>query len=190
MYMDYSKLWKLLLEKNLSKTDLLTLTGISSRVMAKLSQNETVTTETLGRICTALHCDVSDIVECAAKETRTLYEAYRREGTCTEEDSFCKTVRFSFGGENYAVCLLRETADRRTHIGCEEDGTVHFQKVSPEGDILHTSVFRFSRMPEETGILLVKGNPASLSGPEESSGILTMTEAAFKVFVAKNPSLK
>ena len=45
MYIDYSKLWKLLIDKGMSKTDLLNLTGISSRVLAKLSKNQTVTTE-------------------------------------------------------------------------------------------------------------------------------------------------
>ena len=38
MYMDYSKLWKLLIDKGMAKTDLLELTGISSRVLAKLSK--------------------------------------------------------------------------------------------------------------------------------------------------------
>ena len=63
MYMDYSKLWKLLVDKSMSKTDLMEITGISSRVLAKLSKNETVTTDTIARICFALNCDVGDILK-------------------------------------------------------------------------------------------------------------------------------
>ena len=54
MYIAYSKLWKLLIDKGISKTDLMELTGMSSRVLAKLSKNETVTTDTVARICSAL----------------------------------------------------------------------------------------------------------------------------------------
>ncbi|MBR5943291.1 MAG: helix-turn-helix transcriptional regulator, partial [Clostridia bacterium] len=42
MFMDYSKLWKLLAEKDLSKSDLMELTGLSSRIIAKLNSNKTV----------------------------------------------------------------------------------------------------------------------------------------------------
>jgi DNA (cytosine-5)-methyltransferase 1 len=66
--MDYSKLWKLLIDKGMSKTDLLSLTGISSRVLAKLSKNETVTTDTLARICAALECNVGDIMDATKQE--------------------------------------------------------------------------------------------------------------------------
>ena len=63
MYIDYSKLWKRLIDKNITKTELMQLTGISSRIIAKLTKNETVTTETLIKICSALNCDISDIME-------------------------------------------------------------------------------------------------------------------------------
>ena len=181
MYMDYSKLWKLLLEKNIRKTDLLNLTGISSRVMAKLSKNETVTTETLGRICTALHCDVSDIVECASEEARSLYEAYRRQKSRISGRTLTQTVRFSFQGQNYAVCLLREPVNRRTEIRYDTSGTVHFRNFSKEGLLLKNAGFSFLPLPGEIGILLLKGNPGNLSTPEEKP-FLVMTEAAFKVF--------
>ena len=50
MYIDYSKLWKLLIDKNMTKTELMDETGLSSRIIAKLSKNETVTTETLVKL--------------------------------------------------------------------------------------------------------------------------------------------
>ena len=63
MKMSYNKLWKLLIDKQLKKSDLRTLAGISSSSLAKLGKDENVTTEVLVRICNVLQCDVSDIME-------------------------------------------------------------------------------------------------------------------------------
>ena len=59
----YNKLWKLLIDRKLKKKDLLTLSGISRGTLTKLNKDENVSTETLVRICTALKCDIADIVE-------------------------------------------------------------------------------------------------------------------------------
>ena len=63
MALTYKKLWKLLIDKNMKKKDLRELSGISSASMAKLGKNDNVTTEVLVKICTALKCDISDIME-------------------------------------------------------------------------------------------------------------------------------
>lgn len=68
MNVSYKKLWKLLIDKNMKKTDLLELANISSASLAKLGKNENVTTDVLTRICTALNCDISDIMEMVEKE--------------------------------------------------------------------------------------------------------------------------
>lgn len=59
----YKKLWKLLIDRNMKKKDLRALTGISSASMAKLGKGENVTTDVLVRICDALGCELSDIME-------------------------------------------------------------------------------------------------------------------------------
>lgn len=59
----YKKLWKLLIDKNMKRKDLREATGISTVSMAKLSKNENLTTDVLLRICDALKCDISDIME-------------------------------------------------------------------------------------------------------------------------------
>ena len=63
MAVSYKKLWHLLIDRDLKKQDLRTMSGIAPASMAKLSKGETVTTETLEKICNALECDVSDIME-------------------------------------------------------------------------------------------------------------------------------
>ena len=63
MTVSYKKLWKLLIDKNMKKKDLRTVTGISTTTLAKLGKDENVSTEILAKICKALDCDVGDIME-------------------------------------------------------------------------------------------------------------------------------
>lgn len=63
MYFSYNKLWKLLIDRGMNKSQLLEKSGISSSSIAKLGNNKNVTTEVLLKICKALNCDISDIME-------------------------------------------------------------------------------------------------------------------------------
>lgn len=63
MGMSYNKLWKLLIDKKMKKSDLRKRAGISSSSLAKLSKDENVTTEVLAKICKELQCDIADIME-------------------------------------------------------------------------------------------------------------------------------
>ena len=63
MAVRYVRLWKLLLDKGMKKTDLKTEAGISSNVLAKLGKNEYVSMETMEKLCTSLNCNIEDIME-------------------------------------------------------------------------------------------------------------------------------
>lgn len=63
MAVSYKKLWKLLIDRDMKKKDLCQAAGVSHASIAKLGKNENVTTDVLVKICTALNCDLSDIVE-------------------------------------------------------------------------------------------------------------------------------
>lgn len=63
MHITYKKLWKLLIDRDLKKRDLCEMAGISSASMAKLGKNENINTSIIVRICEALNCDTSDIME-------------------------------------------------------------------------------------------------------------------------------
>lgn len=69
MRTSYKKLWKLLIDKDLMKKDLAEMAGISSASIAKLRRNENVNTDILVKICKALDCDISDIVEVVQEES-------------------------------------------------------------------------------------------------------------------------
>ena len=59
----YKKLWKLLIDRNMKKTDLRTASGITTTALAKLGRNENVNTEVLAKICKTLDCKIEDIME-------------------------------------------------------------------------------------------------------------------------------
>lgn len=63
MKISYKRLWKLLIDREMMKKELAEQAGISTASIAKLGKNENVNTEILLKICTALKCDVSDIME-------------------------------------------------------------------------------------------------------------------------------
>lgn len=63
MVVSYNRLWKLLIDRKMNRTDLKNTAGISFNVLAKMSHNEFVSLESLCKICTALSCNIGDIME-------------------------------------------------------------------------------------------------------------------------------
>lgn len=59
----YDPLWKLLIDKNMTKTELRENVGFSTNTLAKLSKNDSVTLGILEKICLYLDCKIEDIVE-------------------------------------------------------------------------------------------------------------------------------
>jgi len=59
----YKKLWKLLIDRNMSRSQLKTATGVSTASIAKLGKGENITTGVLIKICEGLQCDLTDIME-------------------------------------------------------------------------------------------------------------------------------
>lgn len=68
MSVSYVKLWKLLLDRKLKRTNLISMAGISSNILAKLGKNDYVSMESLEKICKALDCNIGDIVEVSFEE--------------------------------------------------------------------------------------------------------------------------
>ena len=65
----YKKLWKLLIDKGMYKKDLRMAAGLSTNVIANMGKGKDVSTESLRKICAALDCDISDILEFVKDET-------------------------------------------------------------------------------------------------------------------------
>ncbi len=63
MAVTYNKLWHLLLDRGMKKKDLQQAAGLTNHTMLKLRNNMDITTETIGKICKALDCQMDDIIE-------------------------------------------------------------------------------------------------------------------------------
>ena len=70
MSASYKKLWKLLIDKEMNKTDLRLAIGASTATMAKLSRGDDVSMDTLSRICETLQCNVGDIMDFVVAKKR------------------------------------------------------------------------------------------------------------------------
>lgn len=200
MNIHYTKLWRLLGEKDISKADLAELTGLSSRIIAKLSKNETVTTDTLARVCSALRCDVGDIMECSDESELSLYGCYRCFGRVVENGEHTRKTVFTHRGVDYSVYMTKVTATRSTHIYCEDDGTIYREQLYMMGGISTPSIVRSvlvkpSRAPSEQVIVVIRGKPGVIIGLDEGiwvsarnghlrspRDVFVMSEAAFKLF--------
>lgn len=63
MRISYNKLWKILIDRKMNKSDLRAQTKMGSNTMAKLGRDETISMDVMLRICSVLNCDVGDIME-------------------------------------------------------------------------------------------------------------------------------
>lgn len=68
MKYSYNKLWKLLIDKKITKTELRLQTGISTNMLAKMGKDEAVSMETLTKIATYFRCGIDDIFEFQPEE--------------------------------------------------------------------------------------------------------------------------
>ena len=198
MYMDYSKLWKLLIDKNMTKTELMDETGLSSRVIAKLSKNEVVTTETIAKICTCLNCDVADIMECKEEKNLSIYSYYKKFGVVTEDAENYKTVKFEYNGQKYTVYAIKKPVKKNIIIHLMDDGTIYREQLLPFGHIMcpsrvKTAILKPVHSKDEITVVLFSGKPNFIGLDEgmfvspknknkTSSSIYIMTETTFKLF--------
>ena len=70
MPISYKKLWKLLIDRDMKKKDLMAISGVSQSSVTKMGKNENVNTDVLVRICLALNCDIGDIAEIVPSESQ------------------------------------------------------------------------------------------------------------------------
>ena len=63
MKISYKKLWKILIDKDMTRSELRHLTGISTTSIAKMGKGENIQTDVLLRICKVLKCDITEIME-------------------------------------------------------------------------------------------------------------------------------
>ncbi|MBQ9210209.1 MAG: helix-turn-helix transcriptional regulator [Clostridia bacterium] len=71
MSVRYNPLWKMLIDRKMTRSEMRIGAGISTRVLARMGKDEDVSTEVLSKICTFLHCELNDIIELVPDEEKT-----------------------------------------------------------------------------------------------------------------------
>jgi DNA-binding Xre family transcriptional regulator len=197
MYITYQKLWELLHKKGLSKNDLCQMSGISSRTVAKLTKNESVTTDTLTRICDTLGCELFDILETAVEAPlRTLYETYRHERVLISEDEFCRLYEVLHGDTRYLIKEVKKKAGKRVLIHCA-GSSVTWRQFYPAGitAVSETTFLTDLSFVQKDAVclLLIDGGTVGITGldeglfvsalrPYEPGKLCVMSKARFKLY--------
>lgn len=198
MYISYDNLWKTLVDRKISKTELMALTGMSSRTLAKLSKCETVTTETLLSVCEALDCGIADIMEILPGEEKlTFFEAFKKNAALVEKNGLCCIYSLEYNYENYTVVKTLKSANKHTVIRLESENILWDQLI-PMGirPACETTVLSKKNFAEKgtRGVFVVSGVPQRICGLDEggyvsskrkaetNSDVYVMTAAALKLF--------
>ena len=63
MAWSYNRLWILLINRGIKRSQLISLAGLNSSALAKMGKNQPVTMDTLGKLCQYFNCNIEDIVE-------------------------------------------------------------------------------------------------------------------------------
>lgn len=149
MALSYDKLWKMLIDKKMKKTDLKELSGISFNVLARMGKDEPVSFESIEKICRALDCNIGDIMELAEEEK--------------PEKQFTSIELFAGAG---GLALGIEQA------GFDTLGLIEFDKAAadtlrcnrPNWRVIHDDIANISKLDLEDYFNLKKGELDLLSG--------------------------
>ncbi len=196
-----------MIDKKISKTELMALSGMSSRTLSKLSKNQTVTTETLVRICEALDCGIADIIEvCKGEESKSFYQLFKETARRMEKDEFATLYRMEWNQKSYVIKKLSKIANKHTVIRCEANA-LYWEQMIPVGIGASmakekTLIVKNTFAPSDAqGIILIPGNPAAITGldedhfisykrtPMSKEDVFVMPMAAFKLFAPSEDAL-
>ncbi len=199
MYISYERLWKTLIDKHLKKTDLIELCGISSRTLTKLSKNENINSDTLLRICEALDCDLTDIMElCHNEEDSSIYEEFKKSKIRVAENEHFSVYEFVYRGKRVLLTKTKLRANKKnTVIHCKTSSLLWEQQTTV-GIHIEREYFEMSfadaNDPDTVYICVISGKPECIKNldegifvsahgiPKTKKHIYVMSEARFKLF--------
>lgn len=201
MYICYDNLWKLLAQRKMSKTDLCSLTGLSSRTIFKLVKNQTVTTDTLIAVCKALNCSLGDIMELREGDAlKVFYDAFKSEAKLISKTALISTYSLTHMGIEYIIKITNKRATKRSVIHCEGN-TVMWEQLYPSAIFPVSERFPVCKVgfteKNQRGVLVIQGVPAIITGLDDgvfvsSKGplksdddIFVMSYNAFKTFTGE-----
>lgn len=209
----YDPLWKLLIDKKMKKTELGDVASLSSRTLSKLSKNKTVSTETLSRICKALHCSLDDVAKYVEPSGPfSFWDVFSDTAVLKKENALIRTYEVEYEGKSYVIYETRRRATKNSVIECRKNGTVYWvqyqnavgvkvkgavktikKKKNDDTTKLEMPLIKSAPKEDRLELLLIRGRPESIQGLDEGvfasasnlrPGVLTvLNEAQMKCLV-------
>ena len=146
----YNKLWKILIDKNLKKTDLKECAGISFNVLAKMGKNETVSMESIEKICVTLDCNIGDIMEFVNDRVSYDYKP--------------KTIELFAGAGGLALGIEEAGFDNISLIEVDKDAADTLKCNRPQWNVICDDIANISCLDLEKYFGIKKGELDLLSG--------------------------
>ena len=149
MPVSYNKLWKILIDKKLKRTDLKEYAGISFNVLAKMGKDQTVSMESMEKICIALDCNIGDIIEFVNKSKN------KKKPT---------TIELFAGAGGLALGLEQAGFDTLSLIEIDKDASNTLRYNRPNWNVICDDISNISCLDLEEYFGIKKGELDLLSG--------------------------
>ena len=148
----YDKLWKLLIDKKMNRTELKEASGISFNVLARLGKNEPVSFESIEKICFTLNCKIEEVVEIQKEEPLQI-----------DSDAF-KTIELFAGAGGLALGIEKAGFESLGLIEFDKDAAESLKKNRPNWRVIHDDIANISCLDLEDYFDIKKGELDLLSG--------------------------
>ena len=148
----YDKLWKLLIDKKMNRTELKEASGISFNVLARLGKNEPVSFESIEKICFTLNCKIEDVVEIKKEESPQI-----------DSDAFT-TIELFAGAGGLALGIEKAGFEPLGLIEFDKDAAESLKTNRPNWRVIHDDIANISCLDLEDYFGIKKGDLDLLSG--------------------------
>lgn len=148
----YNNLWKLLIDKNMNKTELKEAAGISFNVIARMGKNKTISFESIEKICTALNCDIGDIISISQEMPKK------------EKVKSFTTIELFAGAGGLALGIERAGFDTIGLIEFDKAASDTLKYNRPKWRVINDDIANISCLDLEKYFEIEKGSLDLLSG--------------------------
>ena len=148
----YNNLWKLLIDKNMNKTELKETAGISFNVMARMGKNEPISLESIEKICVVLNCNIEDVVQFRTEPVK--YPKIRK----------FTTIELFAGAGGLALGIENAGFDTLGLIEFDKDASDTLKENRPNWNVINDDIANISCLDLQEYFGLKKGELDLLSG--------------------------
>ncbi len=151
MPISYNRLWKMLIDKKMNRTELKEASGISFNVLARMGKDEPVSMESMEKVCRTLGCDIGDVMEIIEIEEPTTVKRFT-------------TIELFAGAGGLALGIEKAGFNTIGLIEFDKDATDTLRSNRPNWRVIHDDIANISCLNLEDYFAITKGELDLLSG--------------------------